>query len=412
MIFNSGVKKSSPKGSDSEILLNTDTIATSTNHFTVPEAVQASIIDLFREQGEPRYIYDSELIHKMCRRFSFSYQQCSVHFATMANVHEQFLKIIKDEGINVFVNSLLHLRRVINAGFTGDMIVYTASAMDDMIMREVHASGALVNLDSTSQIRRWTRLFPDSPYGIRCNIGGLVEAKKTRGGYFIGKESRLGLSPEEIKELEGNRMIKGLHLYVGTDICSIDYFRSCYEALLSFVPLYPNLSYLDFGGGFGLHDEFGRNFDFSSYGKMLSSLMTQVNNERPGPLQIILEPGRIIGAQAGYFASRITDVKHTGDRQLIGVNASSAQFARPLLYPDSAIHPVALLSPTGSGSVNEAIPTSIYGCSTYSRDFLAHDILFPAASEGDIVVFGEAGSYCASLHTSFLGFPPAKEIFL
>jgi diaminopimelate decarboxylase len=385
---------------------------TSANEFTVPEAVQATIFDLLKHQEEPLYIYDSQLIRTMCRRFSFPYQQCSVHFATMANVHEQFLKIIKDEGINVFVNSLLHLRRVFNAGFTGDMVVYTASAMDDIIMSEVHASGALINLDSTSQIRRWTRLFPDSPYGIRCNIGELVESKKTRGGYFIGKESRLGLFPEEITDLKGNQNIRGLHLYVGTDICSIDYFRSCYEALMGFVPLFPNLSYLDLGGGFGLHDEFGKGFDFSSYGKMLSSLMAQVNKEHLEPLQVILEPGRVIGAQAGYFAAKITDIKHADGRQLIGVNASSAQFPRPLLYPDSAVHPGALLRPIGSDPVNRVMLTSIYGCSTYSRDFLAHDILFPVASEGDIVVLGEAGSYCASLHTSFLGFPPAEEFFL
>jgi diaminopimelate decarboxylase len=53
----------------------------------------------------------------------------------------------------------------------------------------------------------------------------------------------------------------------------------------------------------------------------------------------------------------------------------------------------------------------VFGCSTYSRDFLSHGTALPAARPGDLVVFGQAGAYCASLHTSFLGFPPAAEIY-
>jgi len=56
--------------------------------------------------------------------------------------------------------------------------------------------------------------------------------------------------------------------------------------------------------------------------------------------------------------------------------------------------------------------STIYGCSTYSRDFLAKDIQLPIANPGDIIVLGYAGSYSASAHTNFLGFPPAKEVFI
>jgi len=36
----------------------------------------------------------------------------------------------------------------------------------------------------------------------------------------------------------------------------------------------------------------------------------------------------------------------------------------------------------------------------------------PAAHIGDIVVFGQAGSYCSTAYTSFLGFPKAEEYFI
>ncbi|MDX2431548.1 MAG: hypothetical protein QNK35_11470, partial [Bacteroides sp.] len=56
--------------------------------------------------------------------------------------------------------------------------------------------------------------------------------------------------------------------------------------------------------------------------------------------------------------------------------------------------------------------SSIFGCSTYSRDFLARDSVLPQVSEGDTIILGHAGSYCAAAHTDFLGFPKAKEYFL
>ena len=49
---------------------------------------------------------------------------------------------------------------------------------------------------------------------------------------------------------------------------------------------------------------------------------------------------------------------------------------------------------------------------TYARDFLARDTNLPETEIGDWVLLGNAGSYCASAHTRFLGFPPAEEIFL
>jgi diaminopimelate decarboxylase len=329
----------------------------------------------------------------------------------MANAHPLFLSVVKEEGLNLFVNSLMHLRLAIALGFSGERIIFAGSALDEQTMREAQHCGAVVNLDSLGQVARWKRLFPEEPFGIRCNIGDLVEPRNTRGGYFIGKESRLGLTPQEMQELTGDPRVAGLHLYVGTDICAMDYFRQCYEALAGFAGLYPNLAFLDFGGGFGLEDESGNAFDFGQYGRMAADLMKTVNARLERAVRMIVEPGRIIGARAGWFVCRVVDVKRRGKRQLVGVNASSVQFPRPLLYPESARHPVWLLRARQSTNGVPWVESDVYGCSTYSRDFLARAVSLPPATEGDIVVLGDAGSYCAAMFTHFLGFPQPKEIF-
>ncbi|MCK5571173.1 MAG: hypothetical protein KAJ12_00365 [Bacteroidetes bacterium] len=380
--------------------------------FEVEQRVERVIRLQLMLENDPFYLYDTSAIREMCKRFrSLPYPETFSHFACMANANPDFLRIIRQEGLNVFVNSLEHLRTVVECGFTGKEIVFAASAMNRELMRKVNATGAIVILDSLNQVELWERVCPGAQFGIRCNIGGKVEAKKTRGGYFIGKESRLGLIPGEIESLEGNPCVAGLHLYVGTDICSIPYFRQCYRALGEFAPLFPALSFMDIGGGFGLVDEGGEEFDFTEYGAMAADVMSELSTSLGRQIRMLIEPGRVIGGRAGYFVARVTDVKFREGRQLIGVNASSVQFPRPLFYPDSAHHPVTLLHANQWGNGASGIPGAVYGCSTYSRDFLARDVMLPRAQIGDIIVLGHAGSYCATAFTHFLGFEQPREIF-
>jgi len=368
----------------------------------------------FSDSGEtPFYIYDTKRIQENCRGFlNILYTPLSVNYAMMANSNPQFLKIIKQEGLKIFVNSLIHLEMALDMNFRGDEIIYAASAMDESTMRRVKSSGAKLILDSISQFELWQSLFPDTGIGIRCNIGELVVPRKTTGGYFIGNQSRLGLTMDSINSLKGNSLISGLHIYVGTNISEIDYFLDCYKHVTNLAEFFPKLEYIDFGGGFGSGEKIISGFDIHSYGCKVTELMKNIGSNSGRKTSLILEPGRIIGVDAGYFVCKITDIKMRNNQQLIGVNASSAQFPRPLFYPDSAFHPVSVVSRFNSASDKTSSLSSIYGCSTYSRDYLAQDVELPQAHIGDIVILGHAGSYCSAAHTGFLGFPKAEEYFI
>jgi len=383
------------------------------NNLFLNKQLKNRIRELSDSDNGPFYLYDTKKIEQNCRKLlDVPYSPKSVHFAVMANSTPRFIELIKQAGLNIFVNSIMHLETALQLGYNGEQIVYAASAMDEATMRKVKDSGALVILDSIGQFDQWCSLFPNTGVGIRCNIGELVVPKKTLAGYFIGKRSRLGFTIDEINKLKGDPHILGLHIYVGTNILDINYFLECYSHIVKLAEWFPELRFLDFGGGFGLGEKSSKEFDIKTYGQNVSTLMNQVSEKMGRQINLILEPGRIIGGDAGYFVCKVVDIKNRGNHQLIGVNASSVQFARPLFYPDSAFHPVSILHKNDSTNNRARLVSSIFGCSTYSRDFLARDILLLKASVGDIVVLGYAGSYCATAHTSFLGFPPAKEYFL
>jgi diaminopimelate decarboxylase len=200
----------------------------------------------------------------------------------------------------------------------------------------------------------------------------------------------------------------------------VDYFLACYRSLLPLARLFPNLEYLDLGGGFGVPDDEemdfsgivnGRGFDFGAYGRTVTDLLSGFSKELGKPVRLVLEPGRIVGASCGYFACTVTDIKIRGGKQLIGVNASSAQFPRPLFYPEEARHPLRLIRDGRIVSAQVRL-SAVFGCSTYSRDFLGRDLMLPDAGIGDVLLFGHAGAYCNAAHTSFLGFPRPREVFV
>jgi diaminopimelate decarboxylase len=258
----------------------------------------------------------------------------------------------------------------------------------------------------------WCKLFPGKPVGIRCNIGDNVKPYSTHAGAFIGKESRLGFTLEEVAQISDKSLIKGLHLYVGTDIFNVGYFIECYKQLVHISVNFPNLEYLNFGGGFGMSENGENQFEMEEYNLQITKLMNEVSARKGKSIKLILEPGRIIGGNAGYFVCSVTDTKNRPDRKLVGLNASTVQFSRPLLYPEIANHPVSVIRNGEQLFSDETYPTTIYGCSTYSRDIFSNNILLPDLQIGDIVVFGNAGSYCASSYMQFLGFPKPEEYFI
>lgn len=365
------------------------------------------------QEFEPYYLYDSSEIKKNCRTFqNISYKNKAIHFATMANINSDFLKIIKKENTNVFVNSMGHLKQVMDVGYKGHEIIFTSSAMTEKTMETIKTSGIKTYLDSPMQLRRWSKINPYSPVGIRCNIGDSVKPHSNHAGSFIGKTSRLGFSIEEIKQISDKSKIISIHIYVGTDITDITYFMDCYSALIKIAKYFPNLNSLNFGGGFGVSENGEKIFDIGQYSSQLTKLMEEASKSLNKDLNIILEPGRIIGANSGYFVCNVSDIKERENSILIGVNASVAQFPRPLMYPELAFHPVQIVRDGNVLSGKEQHVATIYGNSTYSRDIFRTNIYLPKVETSDILVFGNAGAYSSSSYSEFLGFKKPEEYFI
>lgn len=379
----------------------------------IPDKIIKYINSQTEKEFEPYYVYNSQTIKDSCQVFqNISYKNKAIHFASMANINPRFLNIIQNERVNIFVNSIFHLNSALDVGFNGQEIVFTSSALSEKTMEYLADLDVQLNVDSPNQLKQWLRLFPEKPVGIRCNIGDKVKPYSTHAGFFIGKESRLGFTHEEIRQITDKSKIKGLHLYVGTDIFDINYFINCYKELIKISNDFHQFEYLNFGGGFGVSENGEPQFDISEFDIRLTKLMNEFSIKKGKDIKLILEPGRIIGSAAGYFVCAVTDIKDRKDKQLVGVNASTVQFSRPLLYPEFANHPISIIRNGIQLISDKKRATTIYGCSTYSRDIFSNNAELPELKIGDTIVFGNAGSYAASSYMQFLGFPKPEEVFI
>ena len=58
------------------------------------------------------------------------------------------------------------------------------------------------------------------------------------------------------------------------------------------------------------------------------------------------------------------------------------------------------------------LPAFVCGSSTYSGDILAAEIPLPRLKRGDLLMFRNAGAYCRSMMTDFLGKARPEEFFV
>lgn len=350
------------------------------------------------------YLYDNEKIEENFARFeSVLYPHTSVFFASMANDNPVLLGKIRERGMGLFVNSLKHLRLAEACGFPSERIIFASTGLTSAMMRHLVARGIRLHLDSLTQIGQFGKLGLKTEVGLRLNT-----SERSRISPFTGNDSRIGIQDHELDAaLDACRSLglaaTGSHVYIGTDIVSVDEMVAGIERALELSDRFPDLAYVDVGGGFPLDET---RFDFDDYNARITALMSDFSKRRGRPIRLVIEPGRAMFGNAARFYAQVTDVKRREGHYFVCVDASASMIPRAMFYED--YNPVRVMTNGAGARPDFDQPVDIVGNTTYSRDFLARRQTIPQVEIGDWIEFSQAGSYCYSMITRFLGqtFPP------
>lgn len=162
------------------------------------------------------------------------------------------------------------------------------------------------------------------------------------------------------------------------------------------------------GGGFGVgYTEPQRHFDVVRYGSELSGhpLVQALGLE-----SIVIDLGRFLVAEAGYYVTEIVDIKRSGDSVHVIVAGGINHQRRP--YAHNSNMPISVLPRNGSRSPIAVRDTTVMvnGPTLASYDVLGRNVWMESADVGDLLVLGLAGAYGLNLApVEFLLRPKAAE---
>lgn len=352
---------------------------------------------LARKFGTPLYRYHLPTLKSQISRLrsAFSYP-VRLLFATMANDEPEILKHIAAQDVGACVNSIHHLSLALNAGFDPTEIQFTSTGTPLGDMAELQRLKIAANLDSPLQVQQWFELGGSATAGIRINAASLLLT--ARGRDRIGVDAA-GLRDALWQAESLNGVVNGLHIYCGTNLPTANDILPLLFRFFNLAQTIPNLDYVNIGGGVGVdYSHSGDLFNYEFFGTQVSTMATSLSDRLGRKIALFFEPGRSMVAQSGIFLTRVTDVKELAGERFVAVDASIALFPRPFHHPDSP-HQVRVVGSEPNIGVS---PSIIVGRTTFSRDILARCSL-PNVNVGDLLVFDDAGAYCRSMSSRFLG---------
>jgi diaminopimelate decarboxylase len=356
----------------------------------------------------PFYIYNKKtLINNIVEiKNAFPIKEFQLLFATMANDHPEFLKILKENNVGACINSIKHLDIVLNCGFTKEGIQFTSTGLSLEELKILNNRNITVNFDSLNQLRQWFNLGIKNKAGVRINTASLMPNSISF--------DRLGNDKNEIPRIlnltkEYGGIINGLHIYMGTNFKRHNQMLEYLEIFFELASRISTLEYINIGGGIGvnyLNDN--EDFDINAYGNNVAILTKRLSTSLQKEIKLVFEPGRRLAASSGLFVTKVTDIKYLNQTRYVVVDASIAVFPRPFHHPES-LHKTILPFNNGNTSLENTV---IVGKTTFSKDIMSKTSLPKNLKEGDIIVFEQAGAYSDSMRSKFLGQYDPANIFI
>ncbi|MCX7703686.1 MAG: diaminopimelate decarboxylase [Planctomycetota bacterium] len=379
-----------------------------------------TMLDAAQKFGTPLFLYSSDTIKTKARTLknAFNYHPFLPLYACKANFNPHIIRILSNEGFGVDATSPGESQVALYAGVSSQNIFLTGSNLSYDDLNWALKANVTINLDSLSQIETLGANFKDSitpstrlwlRYNPDFGAGGFDKITTA------GPESKFGIRDEEFGEAlniakKYNLPIKGLHTHIGSMLFDDSPIIAAFEKLLNWAERINTVEEVDAGGGIGVsYDEKHEEFPLNRFAKWLSTMLDSFATKTKRRLKLIVECGRFLVADAGVFLCKVTAVKKTKRRTLVGTDTGFSHFIRPALY--NARHRAQNISAICSGRTEEIL-CSIVGNICESTDVLASDVILRKPEIGDIIAFHTAGAYCFSMASTYNGRPLPPEVIL
>ena len=387
-----------------------------------------SAMTLVKKYDTPLYVYDVAIIRHSFKRIanSIPYSPLQIHYACVTNASIAIIREILALGGGIHANTWGDVFTALRAGCPSTKIVYSGSNIEDEDFVNLLEHGITVNVNSLSQLRRYAkglRLFErrGNKIGSQQGVGLRIHLQDKM------PFSRMGVKVSELEEarmisLEAGMRIVGVHYYRGTGTIHTDHFLEPFSDLMKVGRYFlDELEYVDVGGGFGYQYMAAGppDFDWRYFGICISRMMETLSAEAGGRISLFLEPGRSVVAASGFLLTRVVAVdRRSAGGQVAGVDTTTSHISSETYRVYGGYRKIVLASRI---STEDAIPTDVVGCTTFSDDYIGRaprydnsnrGVTLPPLHEGDVLAVLDAGGYGFAFSSNFLNKPKPAEVMV
>jgi len=376
---------------------------------------EVSLMEVAKEYGTPCYVYSKKMLVDNWQRFNdaFKTHPHRICYAVKANSNLAILNLFANLNSGFDIVSAGELERVLAAGGDPRNIVFSGVGKKPYeIIRALEVGIHCFNVESDAELDRLNdiamQLNTIAPIALRINPD--IDAR-THPYIATGlNENKFGIAytdtlsiVEKIQSLSHLKLI-GIGNHIGSQLTELSPFSEAVDRLLELAnQLLANgfeLDHINIGGGLGVNY---RNETPPSIQEYAATVIPKFKNS---PLEIILEPGRAIVANAGVLLTTVEYLKQTHHKNFAIVDAAMNDLLRPALY--KAWHEIL---PVISRKNQPDILYDIVGPVCESADFLGKERLL-SIEPGDLLAIQSAGAYSFSMSSNYNSRPRVAEVMI
>ncbi|MFK7958534.1 MAG: bifunctional aspartate kinase/diaminopimelate decarboxylase [Lysobacterales bacterium] len=369
---------------------------------------QGALLTLMEGQS-CAFVYSRSSVREAAERLTGLSQVGRILYAMKANPHPEILRELGAAGVGMECVSLAEVQRALKEipDLTPDQILFTPNFAPREEYQQGLSLGVHVTIDNLYVLEQWGEDFANSKVFVRLDPGsGLGHHKLVR---TAGANSKFGIVEEDHERLcelavRHQITIAGLHAHVGSGVMHAGAWHRTLETMSRWLDRFPDARVLDLGGGLGVPDKTG---DAPLDLEALNEGLGQLRETLARPMDIWLEPGRYLVAQAGVLLARVTQLKGKGEVQYVGVATGMNSLIRPALY--GAYHEIANLTRLNEPATQVC---NVVGPICETGDLLGLDRLLPACQAGDVLLIANTGAYSAAMASHYNLRSPAQELLL
>lgn len=368
--------------------------------------------------GTPLYVYSTATLRRHVNVLNAAFEgvDCLIAYSVKANGNLAVLATLADEGCGADVVSGGEMLRALKAGIPPEKIVFsgvgkTRAEMALGLEKGIHQ----FNVESAAELETLSRVA--TSLGKTAAIALRVNPDVAAGGHpniSTGKQGdKFGVPWVDAEALYARAgalpgiAVVGVDVHIGSQIGDLGPMEAAFTKTIGLarrlIAAGHKISRIDLGGGLGIPYQSG---DAPASPKDYAAMVAKVIGDLP--VQVILEPGRMIVGNAGVLITEMLYKKPAPDRTFLIIDAGMNDLMRPALY--GAHHDIIPLKEPENGA-NMAV-FDIVGPICESTDKFAAARQMPPVDEGDRLAFLSAGAYGAVLSSQYNARPLVPEVLV